>query len=168
MAAACEKAAPGRLQYVIVGGREPGHERYFDAMEKLMKDLGVEHAITVIGQVRHEEIPAMLSHAAVLAHLPNYQEGLGGVILEAMAMAVPVVAFDSGGVGECFVSGEHGFLVKQYDVAGAADRVMRLASDDGLRKRLGAAARAHVAEAFSPSGHFARIDAVYHSLLSRR
>ncbi|HMD67396.1 MAG TPA: glycosyltransferase family 4 protein [Chitinivibrionales bacterium] len=167
MAAACEKAAPGRMQYIIVGGREPGHERYFEAMEKLMKALGVDKSITVVGQVRHEEIPAILSHAAVLAHLPNYQEGLGGVLLEAMAMAVPVVAFDCGGVGECFVNGEHGFLVKQYDVAGAADRVMRLACDDGLGKRLGAAARAHVAEAFSPSRHFAAIDAVYRSLLSR-
>jgi glycosyltransferase involved in cell wall biosynthesis len=115
----------------------------------------------------HEEVPALLSHAAVLAHLPNYQEGLGGVVLEAMAMGVPVVAFDSGGVGECFVSGEHGFLVKQYDVDGAADRILRLASDEGLRKKFGAAARMHVAEAFSPSRHFAGIDAVYQSLLSR-
>jgi glycosyltransferase involved in cell wall biosynthesis len=167
IAAACEKAAPGRLQYVIVGGRVSGHERYFDAMRRLIKELGLEGVITEIDHLPHEEVPALLSHAAVLTHLPNYQEGLGGVILEAMAMGVPVVAFDSGGVGECFVSGEHGFLVKQYDVAGAADQVLRLASDEGLRKKFGAAARMHVAGAFSAGRHFSGIDAVYQPLLSR-
>ncbi len=82
-------------------------------------------------------------------HLPNYQEGLGIAILEAMAMGVPVVAFDSGGAGECFTSGEHGFITRQFDVDEAARKVLLLTSDRGLRAKLGAAALLHVAWRFS-------------------
>jgi len=168
MAALCEKAAPGRLQYLIVGDKQPGHESYYQAMKDLMLELGLKGLITITGQMPHEEIPALLSYTTVFVHLPNYQEGLGGVILEAMAMAVPMVAFDSGGVGECFVDGEQGFLVRQFDVAKAARKVVLLATDTGLRNKLGGAGRAHAAKTFSYAKHFAAVDAVYKSLMSSK
>jgi|WetSurMetagenome_2_1015567.scaffolds.fasta_scaffold00656_15 glycosyltransferase involved in cell wall biosynthesis len=167
MAAACERRAPGRMQYVIVGGGEPGHGPYFDAVMNLINEHGLFNAVTITGGMPHEEIPALLSHALALVHLPHYQEGLGGVILEAMSMELPVVAFDSGGIGECFVNGEHGFLIRQYDAEAAADKVLLLAADEALRKKLGAAARAHVLKTFGLERHFEGIEKVYRNVLPR-
>ncbi len=164
-AAAAEHKLPGRLLYVIVGGREPGHERYYEDVTGLIGRLGLKGLVVAVGQLPHEQIPALLSHTAIFAHLPNYQEGLGGVILEAMTMAVPVVVFDSGGAGECFVDGEHGFLVKHHDDNEAARKVVLLASDAALRTKMGLAAQKHVGLAFSYEKHFAGIETVYRSLV---
>jgi len=166
MAALCEKAAPGKMQFIIVGDMLPGHQAYYNAMIELIAALGLNAHVTIAGQMLHEDIPAVLAHAAVLAHLPNYQEGLGAVILEAMAMNVPIVAFDSGGVGECFRDGEHGFLVKQYDTTGAASKVLLLCSDEKLRTRQGEAAARHCAATFSRDKHFAEIAEMYDSVLA--
>jgi glycosyltransferase involved in cell wall biosynthesis len=166
MAALCERAAPGTMQFVIVGDKLPGHEGYYNAMIHLIATLGLGSQVTIAGQMLHEDIPAVLAHSAVLAHLPNYQEGLGAAILEAMAMSVPIVAFDSGGVGECFKDGEHGFLIRQYDAAAAAAKVLLLCSDEKLRKRLGDAAARYCAALFSRDKHFAGIAETYASVLA--
>jgi glycosyltransferase involved in cell wall biosynthesis len=166
MAAHCEKAAPGKMQFVIIGDKLQGHQEYYNAVKHLIETLGLGSQVTIAGQLLHENIPAVLAHAAVLVHLPNYQEGLGAVILEAMTMSVPIVAFDSGGVGECFRDGEHGFLIKQYDAAAAATKVLLLCSDEKLRKQQGDAAAQYCTAAFSRDKHFAGIAETYISVLA--
>jgi glycosyltransferase involved in cell wall biosynthesis len=167
MAVLVEKALPGAIQFVIVGDRQKGHEKYYDSVLELAQQHGIRGSITIIGQVKHEEIPALLSHTGVFVHLPRYQEGLGGVVCEAMAMGVPVVAFDSGGVGECFRDQKDGFLVSQYDIEAAAARVVSLVKDETLRKTMGRSAMAYVRERFSLSRHAGEVERVYRSVLDK-
>lgn len=76
---------------------------------------------------------------------PHWIETGGTVILEAMAMALPVVVFAEGcGNAEIVVDGENGFLVQ--DEAQANDCIDRLRADPDLRARIGHAARATIVD----------------------
>jgi glycosyltransferase involved in cell wall biosynthesis len=73
-----------------------------------------------------------------------WNEAFGLVFLEALALGVPVVAFDVGGIGEV-VKHEHvGLLAPREDAAALADQVVRLLTDDVLYQRLTANAAAWV------------------------
>src|SRR4029453_10976887 len=72
---------------------------------------------------------------------PPRREGDGVVCAEAMAFGRAVVASDVGGLRDLVVDGETGLLVPPRDVAALRGALQRLMDDDGLRRRLGAAAR---------------------------
>jgi len=159
-----EQRCPGRAQYIVTGGSEPGHEDYYRSCVEQIARSGLTDAFTILGIIPHESIPALLANTDIFVHVPDYQEGLGGVILEAMSMEKPVVAFDSGGAGECFEDGTSGFLVQQYDCAAAAEKIVRLIEDGPLRQAVGKSAARHVAAHFSQQRHCAEIESVYNAL----
>jgi len=75
---------------------------------------------------------------------PDWYETGGTVVLEAMAMKLPVVIFDDCGAADWVDSRHTGFVVRTEDEALAV--IWRLASDPLLRERIGDAARAHAIE----------------------
>ncbi len=76
----------------------------------------------------------------VYRHHPQLYETSGAAIMEAMAMALPVVVFDDRcGVTELIEHGRNGFLVGNEDEA--LDAIERLAADPALRRDIGLAAR---------------------------
>ncbi|HEY7174682.1 MAG TPA: glycosyltransferase, partial [Micromonosporaceae bacterium] len=75
-------------------------------------------------------------------------EGLPTTILEAASMAVPTVSTRHSGIAEAVRDGETGLLGGEGDRAALAANLRALLTDDGLRTRLGDAARRHVAEHF--------------------
>src|ERR671931_184587 len=100
---------------------------------------------STLGFVPHEELGALYDRAAVVV-CPSYREGLPLCVLEAMAHGKPVVASAVGGIPELVEDGVTGFLVEPGDVAGLRAAIERLLADPALRRRLGRAARARVAE----------------------
>jgi glycosyltransferase involved in cell wall biosynthesis len=80
--------------------------------------------------------------AADVFVFPSYFEGFGNVLLEAAALAVPSVAFDVSGINEAVGHGESGFLVPFRDVDAMAAAAIELLTDDTLRARMSASARA--------------------------
>ena len=69
---------------------------------------------------------------------PSRTEGFGLVIVEAMACGLPVIAFDcENGPRSIMTDGEEGYLVPAFNVDLFADRLKKLMSDEGLRKRMG-------------------------------
>jgi glycosyltransferase involved in cell wall biosynthesis len=98
-----------------------------------------------LGFVPHDELGDLYDRAAVVV-CPSYREGLPLCVLEAMAHGKPVVASAVGGIPELVEDGVTGFLVEPGDVAGLRTAVERLLADPMLRRRLGRAARARVAE----------------------
>ena len=81
--------------------------------------------------------------------LPSRHEGLGVAILEAMAMALPVVASDVGGIPEIVDAGRTGVLVPPEDAAALASAIAALDRDRALAHQMGAAGRARVLAEFS-------------------
>jgi glycosyltransferase involved in cell wall biosynthesis len=85
-----------------------------------------------------ERISSLLAAAAVFV-LPSRQEGLGSVLLDAMAAGVPVVAASAGGIPEIIRDEATGLLVPPGNPAALAEAVVRLLGDAALAARLAAA-----------------------------
>ena len=128
------------VQLLIAG---EGPER--SALERLSEQRGVGSAITFLGNVDHSRIPE-LWQTADIAVLPSRTEGLPLAALEAMAHSIPVVATRVGGIPEVIRDGENGLLVESGDASALAQALKRLATNPALSRRLGAAARATVAD----------------------
>jgi len=80
---------------------------------------------------------------------PAVEEGFGMTVIEAGAHGLPVVAARSGAFPEVVRDGETGLLVPPDDADALAQALRRLIEEGALRRRLGDAARAHVAAAFT-------------------
>jgi glycosyltransferase involved in cell wall biosynthesis len=88
--------------------------------------------------------------------LPSHFEGLPMSVIEAMLCGLPVVATDIRGPREQVVDGETGILVPPAKVAELAEALARLASDAGLRSRMGDAGRARAAALYDEAAVVAR------------
>jgi glycosyltransferase involved in cell wall biosynthesis len=99
--------------------------------------------------------------------LSSRTEGLGTVILEAMASGLPVIASRTGGIPEAVDDGRTGLLLPPEDVDALAAAIERLVLDPALRARLGAEARRRAEERFSVKTMLARTEELYLSLLEK-
>jgi glycosyltransferase involved in cell wall biosynthesis len=157
----------GNVKFMIVGGKVPGHEKYYAEMTVEIARKGLDGCLTVTGNVRHEEVAAFLAGASVLVHAPEWEEALGGVILEAMAMGVAVVAYDSGGIGECFTDGVSGFLVGRGDIDSAAGAVVAVLKSGDTRRKTALAARAELDKKFTMDNYIGGMEKIYCDILGK-
>lgn len=81
------------------------------------------------------DVLAILSQAKALL-LPSLIEGLPGVILEAMALNIPVVAYDAGGVSELVITGHTGFLVEIGNEEKFVEMIMTLISNPEIQSKV--------------------------------
>jgi phosphatidylinositol alpha-1,6-mannosyltransferase len=116
-----------------------------------------------LGRVADADLPALYGCADVFAMACRDRwggleaEGFGIVFLEAAACGVSSVAGRSGGSHEAVVDTETGFVVEPRDVAAVRDAIAQVLADDGLRHRMGAAARQRVERDFSFDALAARL-----------
>ncbi|MEV8473727.1 glycosyltransferase family 1 protein [Ralstonia sp. UNC404CL21Col] len=96
----------------------------------------------IFAGTQHGEALAAHYASADLFLFPSLTETFGNVVVEAMASGLPVVAFDTAAAGMHVRSAENGLLARVGDAASFARHAVTLATDAGLRQRLGQAARA--------------------------
>ncbi|HJU67726.1 MAG TPA: glycosyltransferase family 4 protein [Gemmatimonadaceae bacterium] len=84
--------------------------------------------------------------AAHLATLSSVEEGLGSVLLDAMAFGVPIAATRAGGIPETVAHGETGLLSPPGEPAALAENIIRLLSDPDYAASLAARGRMRVEE----------------------
>jgi len=89
--------------------------------------------------------------AATLLVLPSFREGLPTVVLEAAAMELPTVGYDSLGVRDAVVPGETGLLVARRDVVALAEGCVLLLDRSDQRGGMGRAGRMRVRRDFAPA-----------------
>ena len=99
--------------------------------------IGGSAQIEILKARPNPEVLDIISRAAILA-LPSRCEGMGRVLLEAMAAGIPVVGSNVDGIPSLIRDGENGFLVPPCDVDALAGRIRVLLSDEALRERMGA------------------------------
>jgi glycosyltransferase involved in cell wall biosynthesis len=137
---------------VILG---EGEERA--ALELLAGGLGLQGRVLLPGAIAS---PGSVLTSASFFVLSSRYEGFPNALLEAMALGLPCVATDcDSGPREVVSDGVDGLLVRVNDSEALATAMASLADDDGLRQRIGGAARA-AAQRYAPAGVFALWDAV--------
>jgi D-inositol-3-phosphate glycosyltransferase len=105
--------------------------------------LGLRDSVKFVASPSQEKLVRMYQRAAVFA-LPSDEEGLGIVILEAMACGVPVVATRCGGPEGIITDGTDGFLVPRDDAVALAARLQALLDSHTLNEAFGRRARATI------------------------
>ncbi len=113
-----------------------------------LQSLGLGENVRMLGPRQGDEL-AQLYRDAQFFVLSSNEEGLGIVILEAMASGLPVVTTACGGPASVVKEGETGFLTPTGDVAALADAIEKLLTQPELRARMGAAGRKRVETQFS-------------------
>jgi glycosyltransferase involved in cell wall biosynthesis len=128
---------------LTVIGEGPSRER----LERRVEELGLTGVVAFAGAVGQDEI--RLRYAAADAFcLPSFAEGVPVVLMEAMAMRVPVVTSRIMGISELVQDGEDGLLVRPGRADELATALERLARDPELRERLGRRGREKVVAEF--------------------
>lgn len=141
-----------------------GRGKFPTALKQLQAELGLVGRVEVRENVPEAELPELYAGAAVFL-LSSDEEGLGLVLLEAMACGTPVVSTDCGGPAEIVVPGT-GHLVPVGDVEGLAARTVELLSNEESLAAAGQAARRRMEDHFSLERTGNRFIEVYQELLS--
>lgn len=102
-----------------------GPERH--SLERLVRDLGIGHDVIFLGKVRDTAHVLEISDVFLL---PSETESFGLAALEAMAMGVPVISSNTGGIPEVNIHGYSGFLSDVGDIEEMARNTIRLLSNE--------------------------------------
>jgi glycosyltransferase involved in cell wall biosynthesis len=158
-AVAAARRDGARLRLAVVGDGE-----LRPALEARCQALGLVDAVAFCGF--RADIAAIAS-GADLAVLSSDNEGTPVALIEAAAAARPAVSTRVGGVHDVVLP-QTGILVPAGDAAALGRALATIAADRDLRRRMGAAARAHVEHRFSADRLIRDIDELYGELLARR
>ena len=109
-----------------------GPERY--GLEELCAQLGLCDRVVFIGKVRETQEVLEISDLFVL---PSETESFGLAALEAMAMGVPVISSNTGGIPEVNINGETGFMSEVGDVEDMAKNAIYILEDEDRKKNFG-------------------------------
>lgn len=135
---------PGYLDWQLwLAGEGPTRRK----CEKLAHALGLGSRIRFLG---YQSDPTPLYHGADISLLASQSESLSNFLIESQLHGLPVVSYDIVGVGECFVPGKSGFLLRNGNKAGFHDALSRLIREPGTRQRFADTGRAHARTHFTP------------------
>jgi glycosyltransferase involved in cell wall biosynthesis len=146
-------ALHGDVRLLVVGA---GSIR--EDLENRCRRGGLQEYVVFTGE--RMDVPAILHDVDVLV-LPSEAEGLGLVLLEAMAAGKPVVASAVGGIPEIVIDGETGFLVQPGSPGALAERICSLLEDPQLAARMGEHGLQRQRRMFSADSMVERILDVY-------
>lgn len=121
-AAIVARACPA-AKFVVAG---EGPERA--ALDRLTAARGLRDRVTFTGRVPDDALPALYAAADVFA-FHSFHEGLGIVLLEALATGRPVVTTDAGGTVDIVHDGVNGLVVPPGDADAFANAVLRMLRD---------------------------------------
>ena len=148
---------------LVIAGEGP--ER--SSLEQLVGLLGLGDAVTLVGPVRHEQIPALLAASSLLC-LPSHGEPFGMAVLEAMAAGRAVVACDAGGPRQLVDRDAGGRLVPAGDADALGSALATLLADPAALARLGAFNRARVEAGYTLEHVVDLVEAAYAAAAAQR
>lgn len=118
------------------------------ALERMCLDRGLTDRVALVGSVGQDEIRNLYAEADIFC-MSSFAEGVPVVLMEAMAMAIPVIAPAITGIPELVEHGEQGLLVRPARPDLLAAAIRRLIENPEERAALGRAARQKVIDQFA-------------------
>ena len=148
------------LHLVCVGDRDRHEDDWWKVLQQRTRRSRHSDRIHWTGQV--DDVRPWYKAASILVHASDH-EPFGRVLVEAMAVGLPVVATSGGGVPEIIRHGKEGLLVPPGSADSIAQSLETAMSDEQLRRRLAAAGRlrsAHFDRRRLAAGMLALLDEV--------
>jgi glycosyltransferase involved in cell wall biosynthesis len=137
----------GKIQLLSFGNYEEAHnERNFN--------------VRAFGRIECDEKLALIYSAADLFILPSLEDNFPNSMLEALACATPVIAFQVGGIPEVVEHGETGFLVPEKNAKKMGLAILDLLTDQGARKKMAQQGAARMGKEFNlhvQAGRYAKL-----------
>jgi glycosyltransferase involved in cell wall biosynthesis len=154
---------PGDSLALLVGDAEE-RPAFRAELEARIESLGLKDRMRLVGHAN--DMPAALMLADVVIHASTDAEAFGRTVIEAQAMARPVIASDLGAPRETVAEGVTGWRTPPGDAAALADAISKaLALPSEERAALGARARAAVLSGYTTEAMQAATIAVYREVL---
>lgn len=149
-----------KIEFLIVGNGPLRKE-----LEALSNELGLSGKVIFAGECR--DILKIISSLDILV-LSSLEEGLGNVLLEAMACGRPVIATEVGGVPEVVLDGETGILVPPKSPDTLAQATLKLLMNQAMAKEMGRAGRRRVEKYFTIDRMAKETEEVYNNLVKEK
>ena len=154
------------VRFWIVGKEPVQRQRaYTEELEEYIRNYHLQRYVKFWGF--RPEITELLAKIDILA-LPSLQEPFGKIVIEAMAMAKPVVAANVGGVPEIVVDGETGLLVPPADADAFRQALEQLIPNRAKREQMGRAGRQRVERLFTLEQNVRATEQVYADILTKK
>jgi glycosyltransferase involved in cell wall biosynthesis len=146
------------VTFIIVG---EGPEEF--SIRKLIERLNVPDRIRMLGF--RDDLLNVFRSFDVFA-IPSVEgDTIPQVVMQALAVGIPVVSTTVGSIPDVIIDGETGFVVPPRNAGALADRIVRLLDDAELRARMGAQGRSLVQRSYSLEKMLDRLEGVYHGLV---
>lgn len=147
----------------IIGDISDGDRTYYDEVVSLIAGYGLKKKITLTGY--RNDVPAFMKMLDVVVHASTTPEPFGMVLIEAMAMAKPVISTKNGGPLDIVEDQETGFFVNPGDSRAMAKIIEILLINDKFAHNVGRKAQNRVRKIFSKERCANEIEAVYGKIL---
>lgn len=156
--------AYSKAHCVIVGGHHDLEPDYPPALQDQVSSLGIQDRVTFAGFQRN--VPEWMQAMDVVVHASDH-EPFGIVIIEAMALAKPVVAGDAGGPREIITDGVNGLLAPFGDHRALARQILKYLNEPEFARDVGRAARRRALD-FTPEQYAERFIDNLHRLMGTK
>ncbi|HWP65305.1 MAG TPA: glycosyltransferase family 4 protein, partial [Candidatus Limnocylindria bacterium] len=144
------------LRCLVVGGVHRAGAAYADALRARIAEPDLAGHVVLTGE--RTDVAACLDAMDVAIHASIKPEPFGRVMIEAMALARPVIAPREAGPLAIVADGETGLLVPPRDAGALAAAITALVTDPARRRAMGRAARARVEAVFDIRHHVRAIE----------
>ncbi len=132
---------------LFIAGRSPNNdEEYYQLLQNRIHNHGLEDHVEFVGWV--DDMPSYL-HSLDVFVLPSLNEGIPGVVKEALSMKLPVVATDVGGTSDLVLDGHTGILTEPEQHRDITRAVRYLITNPTEASEMGKRGRRHVQSSFS-------------------
>jgi glycosyltransferase involved in cell wall biosynthesis len=150
-----------KFKLIMIGGYKTNDEAYFLEIKELIKELKLESDIYFTGEL--PDVKHSLNSLDIVV-LPSLEERCSRSLLESLACAKAIVATRVGGTPEIIEDGINGILVEPMNERQIAEAVLRLLSNDELRKKMGINGRMKAEKFFDIRDNIKRMRELYFNL----
>ena len=131
------------------------------ACEKLSRKLGLQDRVSFKGFIPQVELKQYYQDTSVVLISSLWPEPIATIGLEVMRYALPVVAFDAGGIKDWLHDGKNGFLVPWMDDGAYAARIDELLQDKATARLMGERGLEIVSRDYDFDGYLDRLENLY-------
>lgn len=148
--------------FALIGEETRGEQGYLQHLRSIVRDLQLSNHVQFLPFT--EEVPRLLC-ALDLVVLPSHSETFGYLAVEAMAMGLPVVGTNAGGLPEIIEEGKTGFLVPPQDSMRLGERIVQILENATLYRSMSRLGRQRVLQLFDFGKNVDAFEAVLTDLI---